>query len=54
MTENETREFKKTTVEISEGIVSIVSILININTENFFLESKKMVLHLNLRLLILF
>lgn len=27
MTENETREFKKTTGEISEGIVSIVSIL---------------------------
>lgn len=42
MTENETREFKKTTGEISEGIVSIVSILnININTENFFWNQKR-------------
>ena len=44
MTENETREFKKTTGEISEGIVSIVSIL-NKHQHGelfFFLESKKM------------
>ncbi len=53
MTENETREFKKTTGEISEGIVSIVSILNKHQHGELFLESKKMVLHLNLRLLIL-
>ena len=50
MIENKTREFKKTTREITEGIISIVSILNKHQHGELFSESKMMELHLNLKL----
>lgn len=50
MVENETRKFKETTREITEGIVSIVSILNKHQPGELFSESEMMELHLNLKL----
>lgn len=50
MIENETREFKKTTGEITEGIISIVSILNKHQHGELFFGIKNDEHHLNLKL----